>query len=58
MPEENGVAKRLNHTLLEHARAMLLTAQLPKNLWLEMIHHTVWLKKQDIYMSTKWQDTI
>ena len=31
-PEENGVAKRLNHMLLEHARAMLMTAQLPKTL--------------------------
>ena len=45
-PEENGVAKRLNRTLLEHARAMLLTAQLPNNPWPEMIHHTVWLKNR------------
>ena len=43
-PEENGVAERLNLTLLEHARAMLMTAQLPKNLWPETIHHAVWLK--------------
>ena len=28
-PEENGVAERLNRTLLEHAQAMLMTAQLP-----------------------------
>ena len=44
MPEENGVTEQLNRTLLEHARAMLLTAQLPKNLWPETIHHAVWLK--------------
>ena len=25
-PKENGVAEQLNHTLLEYARAMLLTA--------------------------------
>jgi hypothetical protein len=40
------LAERLNHTLLEHARAMLLPAQLPKNLWPETIHHTVWLKNR------------
>ena len=45
-PEENGVARRLNRTLLEHARAMLLMAQLPKNLWPETIHHAVWLKNR------------
>ena len=45
-PKENGITKRLNHTHLEHARAMLLTAQLPKNLWPEMIHHSIWLKNR------------
>ena len=45
-PEENGVAERLNCTLLEHARAMLMTAQLPKTLWPETIHHGVWLKNR------------
>ena len=45
-PEENGVAERLNRTLLEHARAMLMTAQLLKNLWPETIHHAVWLKNR------------
>jgi transposase InsO family protein len=29
-PEENGVSERLNRTLLEHARAMHLAANLPK----------------------------
>ena len=42
-PKENGVAEQLKAMLL---RAMLLTAQLPKNLWPEMIHHTVWLKNR------------
>ena len=45
-PEENGVAERLNHTLLEHARAMLLMVQLPKKLWPERIHHVIWLKNR------------
>ena len=43
-PEENGIAERLNRTLLEHTSAMLMTAQLLKNLWPETIHHAVWLK--------------
>ena len=46
MPEENGVTKQLNHTLLEQARGMLSTSQLPKNLWPETIHHIVWLKNR------------
>ena len=45
-PEENGVAEWLNHMLLEHAWAMLMTAQLPKTLWPETIHHAVWLKNR------------
>ena len=45
-PEHNGVAKRLNQTLLEKVRAMLHTSQLPKFLWGEAIKHAVWLKNQ------------
>ena len=41
MPEENGITEWLNHTLLEHTQAMLMTAQLPKALWPETIHHAV-----------------
>ena len=44
VPEENGVAEWLNQMLLEHAYAMLTTAELPKNLWPKRIHHTLWLK--------------
>jgi Pol polyprotein, beta-barrel domain/Integrase core domain/GAG-pre-integrase domain len=43
-PEENGMSERLNRTLLEHARAMHLGADLPKFLWAESIQHAVWLK--------------
>jgi hypothetical protein len=45
-PEENGVLEHLNRMLLEHARAMHLTANLPKFLWTESVQHTVWLKKR------------
>jgi hypothetical protein len=45
-PEENGVSERLNPMLLEHVRAMHLTAGLSKFLWMESIQHAVWLKNQ------------
>ena len=40
-PQENGVAKRLNCTLLECVWAMLHVAQLPKGLWAEALMHVV-----------------
>ena len=43
-PEHNGVAERLNCTLVEHARAMHYAADLPKFLWTESIQHAAWLK--------------
>ena len=45
-PEQNGVAERLNCTLVEHARAMHYAADLPKFLWTESIQHAVWLKNR------------
>jgi hypothetical protein len=36
-PEQNGAAERLNRTLIERVRAMLLDAGLPKQLWAEAI---------------------
>jgi hypothetical protein len=38
------VAERLNHTIIEHAQAMLIAANLPGTLWGEAIMHTTWLK--------------
>ena len=43
-PEHNGIAERLNRTLLEKVRAMLHASQLPKSLWGEAIQHAVYLK--------------
>ena len=45
-PEHNGIAERLNRTLLERVRAMLHASQLPKFLWGEAIKHAVWLKNR------------
>ena len=41
--------------LLEHVRAMLHVAQLPKGLWAEALMYTVWLKNQT---STKALDKV
>jgi hypothetical protein len=45
-PEHNGVAERLNRTLLEKVRAMLHASGLPLNLWGEALKHAVWLKNR------------
>ncbi|GBE86172.1 hypothetical protein SCP_0900490 [Sparassis crispa] len=45
-PQHNGLAERINRTLPEHARAMLIAAKLPKNLWGEAMMHATWLKNR------------
>ena len=45
-PEYNGIAERLNRTLVERTRAILHASGLPKNLWGEAIRHVVWLKNR------------
>ncbi|GJW70144.1 retrovirus-related pol polyprotein from transposon TNT 1-94 [Tanacetum coccineum] len=37
-PQQNGVAERMNITLLERARAMLATASLGKSFWAEAVY--------------------
>ena len=43
-PKQNGVAERLNRTLVEKLRAMLLEYNLPKSLWGYAILHANYLK--------------
>ena len=45
-PEHNGVAERLNRTILEKVRAMLHDSDLPKFLWAEATAHAVYLKNR------------
>jgi len=45
-PQQNGIAERLNRTLVEHARAMLLAKNLPKFLWAEAVSYATWLKNR------------
>ncbi|CAG4913470.1 unnamed protein product [Colias eurytheme] len=42
-PEQNGTAERMNRTLIEKARCMMLNANLPKVYWAEAIHTAAYL---------------
>ena len=43
-PEQNGVAERLNRTLVESVRSMLADAQLPHKFWAEALSTAVFLR--------------
>jgi hypothetical protein len=45
-PQQHGMAKWLNWTLLEIAQAMLIMKGLPKNLWVEAVSYTVYIQAQ------------
>ena len=45
-PEQNGVAERLNYTLVEKSRAMLIESNLPKSLWGYAILHANYIKNR------------
>ena len=42
-PSQNGVAERLNRTLVEHAHAMLIAHNMPKYLWEEAVSYACYL---------------
>ena len=44
-PQQNGVAERLNRTLLEMSRSMLIDAKLSKKYWAKSVSTAVYLKK-------------
>ena len=43
-PEQNGVAKHINWTIIEKAKAMLFSMNLPLKLWPEVIYIAVYLQ--------------
>ena len=45
-PEQNGVNERLNRTLLEKMRCLLLWSELPKSFWDVAILHANWLRNR------------
>ena len=45
-PEQNGVAERLNRTLVESVRSMLIGAHLPQRFWAEALSTAVYLRNR------------
>lgn len=42
-PAQNGIAERTNRTIVELARAMLISSKLPKSLWAEAVNCAVYI---------------
>ena len=45
-PEQNGVAERLNRTLVEMTRSMLLDSKLPHNFWAEALATAAYIRNR------------
>ena len=45
-PEQNGVAERINQTLVETARAVLSDSKLPKRFWAEAFSTATYIRNQ------------
>jgi transposase InsO family protein len=45
-PQQNGVAERLNQTLLNIVRKLLIASGLPRFLWMEALNHAVWVRNR------------
>jgi transposase InsO family protein len=45
-PAQNGIAERLNRTLLEHARTMIFAKRLPKILWAKAVAYACYIKNR------------
>ena len=45
-PEQNGVAERMNRTLVESVRSMLTDSMLPKQFWAEALSTAVYLRNR------------
>ena len=52
-PEQNGVAERMNRTLVESVRAMLADARLPHRFWAEALSTAVYLRNRSPAMAIK-----
>jgi hypothetical protein len=56
-PFQNGVAERLNHTLIELARAMIIARNLPVFLWEYAVAHAMYLQNR-VYHKSLEKNTI
>ena len=53
-PEQNGSAERLNRTLLEPVRCMIIESGLPACLWAEAISYTTYIKNRVLSRTTQF----
>lgn len=51
-PQQNGVAERINRTIVERAKCLLFDANLPKYFWAEATNMAVYLMNRTISAST------
>ena len=56
-PQQNGVAERLNHTLMESARAMLSHSNLPDKFWAEAVATAAYLRNRSTTSANEQQLT-
>jgi len=52
-PSQNGVAERMNRTLVELARAMLTDSKLPEFLWEPAVAHAAYLRNMSYTSSPR-----
>lgn len=52
-PEQNGVAERINRTLVETVRSMLVDTVLPQKLWAEALSTAVYLHNRSPMKAVK-----
>ena len=53
-PEQNGAAERLNRTLMERVRAMLIASGLGKELWAEAVLTANYIRNRSPYGKETW----
>jgi transposase InsO family protein len=53
-PEQNGVAERKNHTLIEAARMMLFDSKLPIIFWAEAVNTGYWWSRSKTRLLTSY----
>jgi hypothetical protein len=51
-PQQNGVAERMNRTLMEAARSMLINARLSKMFWAEAVTTAAYIRNRTLTSST------
>lgn len=57
-PQQNGIAERLNRTIMESARSMLYKANLPLHFWAEACSVAVFLQNCSPTVAQKRQNTV